>query len=210
MKKLFLAASILFATGANVLAQAPQFGVKIGGNLSTVTTTEDSEGLKSNPGFQIGVTLDYELAENVYLLSGLELVQKGFKVELEEDGLEYTLTGKPLYLQIPIHIGYKFDLGNAKFVPQVGPYLAYGLGGKATTKMSVDDVEMDMSTDVDYFDEDNNVKKLDLGLTVGAGLEIGKIGVNLGYSLGLMNIADSDDDSSVKNGSLFITVGYKF
>jgi hypothetical protein len=208
MKKLFLSAVVLLTTGANVLAQAPQFGVKVGGNLSTITMSEDIDGIKSIPGFQIGVTLDYELAENVYLLSGLELAQKGAKVEEKEGGYKLTATAKPLYLQIPIHIGYKFDMGSAKFVPQVGPYLAYGLSGKATLTASENNV--DVSTDTDYFGEDNEVKRLDFGLTVGAGLEIGKIGVNLGYSLGLMNISDSGDDSSAKNGSLFLTVGYKF
>jgi hypothetical protein len=211
MKKLLLATVVLLVAGAGVLAQAPQFGVKLGGNLSTISTNSGIEGLASNPGFQVGLTLDYELSPDVYLLSGLELVQKGFKVEGKIEGVSGTITAKPMYLQIPVLFGYKFDVGNnAKFVPQAGPYLAYGFGGKMTAKASSGD--MKMSVDTDYFDDDNDIKKADIGLTVGAGLELGKIGVNLGYSIGLMNVADTEsgDDTSIKNGSFFLSVGYKF
>jgi hypothetical protein len=205
MKKLILATAVLLATGANVLARTPQFGVKLGGNLSTAITKPDVEWLKFNPGFQVGLTLDYELSPNVYLLSGLEVVQKGFKIELE--GL--TATSSPVYLQIPVLFGYKFDVGGkARLVPQAGPYLAYGLGGKITMK---DSSGVNESEEYDYFGDDNNARKFDIGLTVGAGLELGRIGVNLGYSLGLLNISDAESDGNwSKNSNLFLSVGYKF
>lgn len=193
------------AAGANVFAQGVRIGVKAGGNLSSVNYSEKVEGLKSKPGFQLGVTADYQLAGNLLLLSGLEIVQKGWKLEVNSEYSRVKTTASPLYLQLPVHIGYKIDLGAVQLVPQAGPYIAYGLGGKA----SYDDE--DQSDKSDYFGKENNVKRLDFGIGAGIGVEFGKIGVNLGYDLGLANIIDKKEGTeSIKNASLFLNLGYKF
>jgi hypothetical protein len=210
MKKFLFVTAILLATGANVFAQGLQFGVKAGGNLSSVSISEEVDGLKFKPGFQIGVTADYGLSENLFILSGLEVVRKGWKTDIEVDGGSYKSSASPLYLQLPVYVGYKIDLGVAKFVPQAGPYIAYGLGGKFKQESSFFG-EKDTYKG-DYFGEDNNVRRLDFGIGVGVGLEFGKIGVTVGYDLGLANMADekAEGDPSVKNNSLFLNVGYRF
>ncbi|MDR2627455.1 MAG: PorT family protein [Dysgonamonadaceae bacterium] len=207
MRNFVFVTAILLATGTSVFAQGLQFGVKAGGNLSSVIVSKDVDGLKSKPGFQVGVTVDYGLSGNLYLLSGLEVVQKGFKIEQKYEGEKYTSTSSPLYLQLPIYVGYKIDLGVVKFVPQVGPYIAYGLGGKVKQE------GFGETEEYDFFGKDSNFKRLDFGLGMGVGVEFGKIGVTVGYNLGLVNIVDEQedsDDSSAKNGSLFLSVGYKF
>ncbi|MDR1259701.1 MAG: PorT family protein [Tannerellaceae bacterium] len=207
MKKLFITTAVLLMAVGSAFAQSAQFGVKVGGNLSTVSI-ENGEGIKSKLGFQAGITLDYGFTENVYLLTGLEIAEKGFKISESEDGVEMTLTANPLYLTLPVHIGYKIDLEGARLVPQIGPYFSYGLAGKIKASGSVEGVDVSVDTGIDYFGDDG-AKSLDIGLGVGLGIEFGKLGFNIGYDLGLTSISQ-DDDGSVKNGSFYLTAGYKF
>ena len=53
-------------------------------------------------------------------------------------------------------------------------------------------------------------KSLDFGLQLGAGVNITKnISVDARYGLGLANLT-SEEDSTYKNSSIFISLGYKF
>jgi hypothetical protein len=207
MKKVFLSALILLLAGTNVPAQRFQLGVKAGGNLATVSINGEADGLMSIPGFQAGLTVDYGFKGCLYLLTGLEITQKGFTLETTYEVVSVTATAKPLYLQLPLHIGYKIDLGVVRFVPRLGTYVAYGLGGKITEKASYAGISETES--LDYFGGDA-VKKLDFGLGLGAGMEWGRLGLTLGYDFGLANIHPARNEASVRNNNLFLTAGYKF
>jgi hypothetical protein len=228
MKKIFLTfvAVAAIATSAFAQAGALQFGVKAGVNLSSVSG--DVEDVKSKIGFNVGVTVDYGFTDNLFLLSGLELTQKGYKVEEEysEDypgasvNVKSTVTSSPLYLQIPIHIAYKLDLGSVKLVPEVGPYVAFGIAGKTKVKtelssdnQAVLDLIGDTSSeeDGDFFgsEDEGGAKSFDFGIGLGIGAEFGKLGAKIGYDLGLTSLS-YNKDFSVKNGNFYLSVGYKF
>lgn len=190
-----------------------KFGIRAGLNLSNMSMSEDnvSVSLDSRASFHVGVIADIPLMQSLYVQTGLFLQDKGFK--LEEDG--ETLTGKPMYLEIPVLASYRYNFSDAAQLQiNVGPYFAYGLGGKAKYEHN------GMSSDEDFFgsyDDDDTFgcKRFDCGLQFGAGMTFAShYYIGFAYQLGLTNIADLpssyEGDYSVKNRNWMISLGYTF
>lgn len=192
------------AASISMSAQLPvSFGVKAGMNLSEMQKLEDNIKVGSN----VGVTAELALPSNFYLMSGLEFTTKGAKgksITVVPVGMSQSVTGKAtynaMYLQLPIHAGYKLDLTpGTKLVFRVGPYLAYGVGGKI--KWNIDQVG-----DKDFFNDDSN--RFDFGIGGSVGIEfLEKINVSLGADQGLTKVVK---DTNIKNRAAYISVGYKF
>ncbi|MFV0420059.1 MAG: porin family protein [Dysgonomonas sp.] len=195
---------ISLITSVSMFAQLPvSLGVKAGVNLSEIQKVGDDIKV----GFNIGVTAELALPSSFYLMSGLELTTKGNKVKdiiaaTSPGGVMpvTTATFNAMYLQLPIHAGYKLDLTpGTKLVFQVGPYLAYGIGGKISYKAK--DIKKQ-----DFFDDDTN--RFDFGIGGAVGIEfINKINVSLGADQGLTKVFK---DTKTKNRVAHISVGYKF
>ena len=228
MKKILICAIIACGAVTAVAAQdSPvSFGIKGGVNLSNFggDALELKDGsLKYDDknalvGFQAGITIDYQLASSLYLLTGLEFTTKGAKYESSLAGISTELKQTPMYLQIPVHIGFKLGITDAtKLVFHAGPYAAYGIGGK--TKVTGDLAGWTGETETDFFGDDT-FKKFDWGLGLGVGLELGKLTFNVGYDLGLADIAQneikiggvtvSNNDAKVRTQTAYATVGIKF
>ena len=193
MKK-FLMTAVL---GMFALAGFSQvkWDAKVGMNFSNVTKYDDAKAL---PGFQLGVGMDYGFSESWSLQSGLLISSKGYKIE--------DVKVRPIYLDIPILAAYKFNISdNTKFVINAGPYLAFGLGGKAK----------DDNFDLKLFKSDEgDWKRFDLGIQYGIGLEIGDhYLVNLTGQNGFISpfdYPDGYDGDKPKNMTFSIGVGYRF
>lgn len=213
--------AIALLIGINTYAQDKPitFGVKAGVNLSNFGG-DGADGMDAKIGFNVGLTVDYALTQDLYLLTGLEFTMKGGKDEGSISMVDPTygsisFTGKendnPMYLQIPIHLGYKLAVTDGtKIVFRAGPYVAYGIGGKTKLegKFIKDGTTIDLDDDYDFFGKDM-AKRFDFGLGLGVGAEFGKIGATLGYDFGLVNIAPSDL-AKIKNMNAYLTLGYKF
>ena len=135
----------------------------------------------------------------IFLFTGLDLSYKGFK------GTNYnsSVTMNPIYLQIPIKAGSKLSISEkAKLVFEAGPYVAFGIAGKATAKVK------GISAGVDLFGDEGSLKRFDLGLEAGIGLEFNKLKFSAGYDYGFVNVYN--DDEKIYNRNLFIAVGYRF
>lgn len=215
--------AIALLIGVNTYAQDKPltFGIKGGVNLSNFSGAS-AKGMDARVSFNVGLTVDYALTQDLYLLTGLEYIVKGAKDEgtMSVEDPTYgkiSFTGtendSPTYLQVPIHLGYKLVVTDAaKIVFRAGPYIAYGIGGEVEVegKAVINDVTVDIDGGYDFFEE-GRAKRFDFGLGLGVGAEFGKIGVGLGYDLGLINIADTDlIDGNIKNMNAYLTVGYKF
>ncbi|MCL2683596.1 MAG: PorT family protein, partial [Bacteroidales bacterium] len=94
MKKIFnitLPVIILFI-GMATQAQETKFGVKLGGNLSTIEGRDvDFSIVKPKLGFQLGGTADIAFSNNFYVLTGLEMTRKGYKLQDDADTTTYRL-----------------------------------------------------------------------------------------------------------------------
>lgn len=208
--KLFgIAIALLACIGVNAQNKPLTFGVKAGMNLANFSGNGSGDS-KAKVGFNVGITLDYLLDSNIYLLTGLELTTKGAKEEVTvvDGNVSYKATEKanPMYLQLPVHVGYKVLVNeDLKIVIHAGPYIAYGIGGKAKMEYKLDNVKI--SEDYDFFGSDA-AKAFDFGLGIGAGVELGKINAGIGYDFGLVNM--TRNNVNLKNMNAYLSVGYKF
>lgn len=200
--------AILFILATSAYAQEPKvtFGVKGGMNISNFW--DDLDDADAKVGVNVGVTLDVGFTERLFLLTGLEYNTKGAKTSgllLNSTNAGYAkVTLNPMYIQLPLHFGYKLPIGQTtKIVFRGGTYFAYGVGGKAKLSLSSYGNEK-----VDVF-QDGLLKKFDFGLGTGVGVELGKIALGMTYDLGLLDIWDVSG-FSVRNNSLDVHVGYKF
>lgn len=221
MKNLFRLLVVVIALTMTTEIFAQNFGIKAGLNLSNMLHKDDddifSEDYKIKPGFHIGATAEFPLSEMLSFETGLLLSTKGFRTS--EEG---TFTGKTykyeekfnlLYLDVPLTAKATFDLGGAKIYGVFGPYVGMGLSGKGKYEETFGSETESGEEDVKWgSDEDeSDLKRLDFGLTMGAGVELNSIQIGLTYGLGLANISPyTDGGTKIKNRVLGLSVGYKF
>lgn len=204
-----LLASFTFVSQAQV-----KFGVKAGLNVSNLSGFGDFSGMAAaagstfetnfKPGFNAGLMLQYDFTTSLFLQPELLYSNLGTKTTLKLVSNEVTETLNLNYLQLPIYLGYRFDLGGGlNLIAGVGPYLGYGLSG----------------TDKAFDGDDGVFKRFDAGLTVMAGIQFNKLQIALGYDHGLVDMVDVQgwdtakdllDLSSINNRNIKVSVGYFF
>jgi len=215
-----LVALVLVVTMTNE-SSAQSFGLKGGLNLSNMLDKDDddtySDDYKMKPGFHIGATAEFPFSDMFSFETGLLLSTKGFKISDEEtfDGDIFKYEGKTnlIYLDIPLTAKASFDLGGAKLYGLFGPYVGIGLSGKSkfefTFNGETEKEEVDIKWGSD--EEKSNLKRLDFGLTMGAGVEMSSIQIGLTYNLGLANLSPNTENGyKISNRVIGISVGYKF
>lgn len=179
------------------------FGITAGVNFANMSFSADggSYSPDSRTAFNVGLTVDFPILESLYIKSGLLYSSKGYKIEDDDE----TYTASPAYLEIPILASYRYNFSDAAQLQfNVGPYVAYGIGGKYKYESDYYDEERE----TDFFDDDTN--KFDLGLQFGLGLTISQhFNIGVSYQLGLTNVFD-EDGIDVKNRNLMINLGYTF
>jgi hypothetical protein len=196
----------MFALVSAVSAQT-SLGIKGGVNMSNFYGDDlDDQNVKI--GFHVGLAADYEFAYNSAIQTGLFFTTKGAKYSESIGDATGDFTANPMYLQLPVHYAYKLDVTpGTRIVFHAGPYVAYGIGGKSKLSGSLGDWEDE--TEWDVFGDNGFLKNFDAGLGLGVGAEFGPILLDLGWDMGLVDIADSDQ-GSIKNQNAYLSVGYKF
>jgi len=215
-----LVALVLVVTMTNE-SSAQSFGLKGGLNLSNMLDKDDdetySDDYKMKPGFHIGATAEFPFSDMFSFETGLLLSTKGFKVSDEETlgGDTYGFEGKLnlIYLDIPLTAKASFDLGGAKLYGLFGPYVGIGLSGKTKLEFTFDGETEKEEEDIEWGsdEEKSDLKRLDFGLTMGAGVEMSSIQIGLTYNLGLANLSPNTENGfKISNRVIGISVGYKF
>ena len=167
---------------------------------------------------------------------GLTLIGKGVKLTSSEElpaGADFYLQYTPLYLEIPVNLIANFEAGPGKVFVGAGPYLSFGIGGKAKGVATFNDNPVDpfigSSDDNNTYnydrslkfgtnsstDKSKDLKSLDFGLNFLLGYQLTNgLSINGGYGLGLTNIdADSGiegNKESVKNSVISVGLGFTF
>ena len=202
-------------------AFSQNFGLKGGLNLSNILAKDDnttySDDFKMNPGFHIGATAEFPFSDMFSFETGLLLSTKGYKISEEETfmgkKIEMKIKTNLFYLDIPLTAKASFDLGDAKVFGLFGPYIGMGLTGQSKTVTTIDGKTEKEKEDVEWGSEKgkSDLKRLDFGLTIGAGVEIDLFQIGLGYNLGLANISPYNDGGmKINNRVIGLSVGYKF
>ncbi len=169
-------------------------------------------------GYHGGVNVQIPIAPDFYFQPGLLFTTKGAKNNYGS----LTGTYKLSYIELPLNFVYKALLGKGSFMLGFGPYIGYGIGGKASVQYSSTTYETDIIFKsvveagdpwVPYF------KAFDAGGNIFAGFEMaGGIFLQLNGQLGMLKINPEDnrtlkiysDKLSVKNTGFGISIGYRF
>ena len=209
MKKALLLFVLVAMSAVSINAQNNlKWGLMAGMNVSKYTFT----GFDNRVGFHAGVKAELGLsqgASGAYLdFAGL-LSLKGAKID---GGAIASITFNPVYLEVPVHIGYKYAVNDdLSLFGSVGPYIGIGLFGKAKMKVG-SDVAGSMGLDDNSMSEnifgEDGMNRFDAGLGLKAGLEFShKYQVSLSYDFGLVDVVD---ELGMKNRNLMISFGYMF
>lgn len=123
----------LFAVPADIMAQSWNFGIEAGYVNNTLDVSEYKATSRS--GFKFGLDAEYQLANKICLEAGLAYIRKGATtsgIRLSGTEINAIKFAEMDYLQLPVMIGYKFNIGNHFSIkPFVGGYYAVGVGGYA-------------------------------------------------------------------------------
>ena len=198
-----LAGVVLAASVGAAAAQEAPFGVKLGVNIASFSFDEENFGLesRSQTGLMAGAFIRRQIRDGFGLqIEGL-ITQKGARLEdnfFDED-FDITLN----YLEIPVlgRVSMPFGTGGRAFHVYAGPAFAL----KISDRQELDGDELDD-------DVDQDLKGADVGLAVGAGVDVNMWVLDVRYTFGLVNINDDPeaDDFPVRNRTFTIGVGYRF
>lgn len=166
-----------------------------------------------------GIDIEYRANQEIALKSGFAIINKGFKINSEYFDVDYnsigewTTTHRFSYLTIPIEGVYNF--GKRKFNVWLSAGFHIGILAKqntyATLPQSVNGIKVDP---IDY-DNSSIYKKLNLGLTLGLGIEY-KLKPNIvafadiKYEHGLSKILKIDTIYMLKHRGYYAGIGIKF
>ncbi len=158
-----------------------EFGVKGGVNLANLGG--DVNDTKMKIGFMVGGFANYAVNDQLSVQPELMFSQAGCKYDAGGDTYKIDLN----YIVLPVMVKYSFGAINL----QAGPQFGYLLSAK------------DDGTDIK-----DGMKSIDLGLNIGAGYQMDKIGIEARYNLGLSNI--NDGTGEIKTNGIQVLVSYKF
>lgn len=206
MKKILALVAILAIGLGSVNAQDNlRWGVTAGMNVSNLKVS----GFDSRIGFHAGAKAELglpQVTEGAYLDFGALLSLKGAKVD---GGSLGSIKMNPCYLEIPVHIGYKYAVNdNFTLFANAGPYFGIGLFGKLKTTGTIkNELESLAGKSSENIFGDDGFKRFDFGLGLKAGMEFSKkYQLSIGYDFGLTETSDA----GTKNRNLMISLGLMF
>jgi hypothetical protein len=200
--------TITFISTLILLATKPAFaqikvGICGGLNLATVAGQGlNGYNVNTRTSFHLGVIVEKPFSQTLNIQSGLLLSSKGAKIA----GTTFTSEISPLYLEVPVNILYRERFGNNRFQLFAGPYVALGIAGKEkiTYRSEISSNDLKFGTA-----DDSNFILTDLGVNVGAGIEIQRFLIRFQYGLSLLNLDPQNMDSAdIKHRVIGISMGY--
>jgi hypothetical protein len=226
MKKFSLLCTAALVGGLYAQAQVT-FGLKAGFSAANMSSKyEGDSGIASRkadtktiPAFHGGVIVDIALDDQLSLQPGLFFSQKGAKLKSTIDlgspsAIGVTSTTRLNYLELPVNLLYKHQIGSGKLFAGFGPYIAYGISGKFKVKtdnnLVDEDVKVKFKNSSEISAKEVYVKPFDAGANFTAGYEL-KMGLlfSVNYSLGLTNTSPYNKENE-KNHYFGVSVGYLF
>ena len=169
-----------------------KYGQIFGLNLSTMSLKIDGKiyNPKISPGIHFGGFLELPVTRNFVFEPALVFSAKGsvFKT----DSTEFSIS--PIYIEVPLIATYSFGWDVLKITLFAGPYFACGIGGN-TLKTN------DVFRNITFGPRANNdLKRFDIGLNMGAGLNIKGLLICAQYGKGLTNLApEAKADTEMRN-----------
>ena len=217
MKKILtLAIATLLAANVNAQVEGPTLPKDPAIIVEASLLNTHLSGFRGDIGASIGVKYEKNIPQLIdvfYWNAGLNISMKRFKeTQLYEETIGKERV-KAIYAEIPIHFGYRYALDDTfTLFGEVGPYLAFGLGGKTSVPETI--LGYDVTGKVNTFGSNRLLSRFDAGLGIRIGATImDQWSLSIGYDHGLVNCC-GDSDNSLKpfyrNRCYRLTLGYRF
>ncbi len=169
MQKLILFVLILNLLNSTLIAgEFSAIGMKIGYNSSKFIGKDiPGKGVSSQPGFALGGFLSYKISNRFSLQQEVLLSFKGAKINTIGD---VYLSNIFIYFGLPLLAKINFRAGST-----IRPAILFGpsLG-----------IKLEATNDVGIL---NDIRKIDFGIALGAGIETWKISLDARYISGMVN-----------------------
>lgn len=178
----------------SVTAQAqvlPKFGVKAGLNYATFNNTD---GAEYKAGFLGGVYAKINVPATPMAIQP-EILYAQYGANDENSDASFSVD----YIQIPVLAKFGFGAPGVPVKPEVffGPYAGFNINSE------IEDSNISVNAD-DYFES------TDLGVVVGAGVQVSKLSFEFRYTAGLTNVFADQYADDEKNGAFSLNVGINF
>jgi len=174
-------------------------GYVFGMNLSTITLKSNGISYDTDMpvSFHFGGFFEIPVIDNFALRPGLLFSAKGSNYVI--DSLEVSLA--PIYIEVPVNAFYSFGSDVVKVSLFAGPYFACGIGGYKI-------VSGGQLEDLNYGSGGNDDLRLfDVGINLGAGVNIRGFLISVQYGIGLANISPvTAFDTEMKNKVIGISI----
>jgi len=172
----------------------------------------NGENLNYNlmPGFHAGANINLPVGPDIFIQPGLLFSFKGARQEILTDQIRTT---KLYYIEVPLNLLYRPQLGDGHILLGCGPYGAYGIKGKEINS-TYGTVPIKFLNKADLSDDSYiYYKPFDAGINILVGYEMfDGIFINLNTQLGLLKINSYyiEDQASKKNIGFGLSGGYRF
>lgn len=227
MKNLLKTILVTLLVVSSITIKAQQFGITAGLNLSNMNIENNEELYSSSylniAGIHLGINVEIPFNDKFSFEPGIIYSQKGAK-KSETTTFDYqyyyTYSGnaKLHYIDIPMPLKANFEVSNdTKIFLKFGPYLGYGLSGvvneyyeenyygETYSESTTEDVNWGNDPETD------DLKRIDMGLLMGTGIQYQQFVLGINYNLGLINIsAYQYNGNKIDNRVLQFSLGYKF
>jgi len=187
-------------------AQGLSFGLKGGLNIANLRGEDVTVDMDSRIGLCAGGFVAIDVLGIITIQPEVLFSMKGAKYDTLLFGEPVSTSLEFNYIEIPVLVKYSLPLpGIIKPNLFIGPSLGINLNAKAIAKIGDLSVEDDVKEDI---------KSTDFCLVLGGGvdfeLDIGKLAIDVRYTMGLTTIDDTAVEEDVKNGVISIMAAYSF
>ncbi|HEX2844949.1 MAG TPA: porin family protein [Chitinophagaceae bacterium] len=192
------------------------FGVRAGVNFQNITGDDiqgNSMDNKLKVGFLAGVNAEIPVGIDFYLQPGVVYAMKGAKDKGSDAKVNLS------YIEVPVNFLYKPEVGTGRVLLGIGPYIAFGVGGKIKPDNG-NDVDITFKNSISQTEAATGYgtyfKRIDAGGNLLFGYEMSNnLSVQLNAQLGLVKINPkidgvSNDETSWKNTGFGVSLGYRF
>jgi hypothetical protein len=214
--KLFAPVVFLLLVSLTIQAQDNKirFGVLGGLNFQNINGKDASgDKLENNLklGFHLGANAMIGIAPEFYFQPGLLLTTKGTRYDVTGSTVRLNIS----YIEVPLNLLYRSQLGNGNMLLGFGPYLAFGVGGKLKPGSG-------SSVDIKFRNEVSSagweyayLRRFDSGANIFFGYELpsglfGQINAQLGMLKINPKYSGTTSKAIEKNTGFGISVGYRF
>lgn len=204
MKKIFVTMCALMISAASfaqmssggfkMSSASTYWGIRLG--FVSANISGDNYDLGSRVGMTLGAVAGIKCSPSlpIFLESGLYYSSKGAKnkdINVRSD-----------YLEIPVLMKYGIATGvqDLSVLPYIGPTFNFGIAGQTKTPGGKHDT---------FGSEDNRLKRFDVGIKLGCGVEYQMVYAELGYHWGVTNISNIDE-ASAHNRAFYMNIGINF